>query len=711
MKTIALKEDIQADTLKVSLLADNGKILLEYQAEKESEKKVPEPAKGVKDPEEIMSAEQLFLTGLHIEQYRHATYKATDYYEEALRRDPDDVRNNYAMGLWLLIRGKFANAEVYFRKAIHTLTERNPNPYYSEPYFNLGTCLLMLNRFDDAYEAFYKSAWNADWQHPSYLNLAHIAVRKENFEEALELINKSLTRNYSSNIARHLKTVILRKLNRSENALILAKKSIELDTFNYGCLYEECLLISQSENQEASLKLRDLRKRMRNYVHNYIEYAFDYMHAGLYDDAKNFLSLHIAENNQVYPMVYYYLGYFAIQNSEKSLGISFYKKAAALSPDYCFPNRIEDIAVLESAMELNPEDSKASYYLGNFWYANRQYDDAINCWEKSVHIDPNFPTVHRNLALAYHNKQADAQKALLSLEKSFRLNTHDGRVLMELDQLYKKLNKPHTERLKLLETHLNLVEDRDDLYLERLTLYNHLTMYKKAKELMSARKFHPWEGGEGKVVGQYLICHIELAKQAIAQERYTEALLLLEVAETYPDNLGEGKIFGTQENDVFFLKGCVFEGMGKQDLAKEFFKKATIGLSDPVQAIYYNDQQPDKILYQALAWKKLAEYSKGEEILRRLIDFGTKHIHDKIKIDYFAVSLPDLLVFDQDLDLKNKIHCHYMIALGYLGLGNGSFEKAAHHFDTILNLDINHIGAAVNKNMIQYNTLVESLPG
>ena len=53
-----------------------------------------------------------------MEQYRHATYNPMDYYEEALRREPGDVRCNNAMGLLLMRKGQFAKAEGYFRKAV-----------------------------------------------------------------------------------------------------------------------------------------------------------------------------------------------------------------------------------------------------------------------------------------------------------------------------------------------------------------------------------------------------------------------------------------------------------------------------------------------------------------------------------------------------------------------------------------------------------------
>ena len=101
----------------------------------------------------------------------------------------------------------------------------------------------------------------------------------------------------------------------------------------------------------------------------------------------------------------------------------------------------------------------------------------------------------------------------------------------------------------------------------------------------------------------------------------------------------------------------------------EKFREATTGNSTPVQAIYYNDPQPDKIIYQALAWWKLGEPGKARNIFEKFIEFGRQHMNDRITIDYFAVSLPDMLVFDQDINGRNKTHCNYLIGLGHLGLG------------------------------------------
>lgn len=116
------------------------------------------------------------------------------------------------------------------------------------------------------------------------------------------------------------------------------------------------------------------------------------------------------------------------------------------------------------------------------------------------------------------------------------------------------MRRPHKERLAFLEKHLDLVERRDDLSVERVTLYNQLGEYEKAKSLIASRKFHPWEGGEGKISGQYIICRIELAKKAIAEKRYQDAIDLLRETEYYPFNLGEGKLAGARENDIHYFR-------------------------------------------------------------------------------------------------------------------------------------------------------------
>ena len=68
-------------------------------------------------------------------------------------------------------------------------------------------------------------------------------------------------------------------------------------------------------------------------------------------------------------------------------------------------------------------------------------------------------------------------------------------------------------------------------------------------------------------------------------------------------------------------------------------------------------------------------------------------------MDYFAVSLPDLLIWEDSLDTKNLIHCKYMLALGYYGMGDK--EKALKYLTEVEALDCNHMGA------MQLRTILE----
>jgi hypothetical protein len=67
---------------------------------------------------------------------------------------------------------------------------------------------------------------------------------------------------------------------------------------------------------------------------------------------------------------------------------------------------------------------------------------------------------------------------------------------------------------------------------------------------------------------------------------------------------------------------------------------------------------------------------------------------DTVFIDYFAVSLPDMLVFDMDINLRNTIHCKYLVGLGYSGLGDTI--RGRKYLDEVLSLDVNHQGAVFN---------------
>ena len=664
-----------------------GRTVLSWRAEKDVITPAPDPAEAALLPGEIKTTEQLYLTGLHLEQYRHATWNPVDYYEEALRRDPDDVRNNNALGLWYIRHGRFDLAEGYLRTAVKVLQKRNPNPYDGEPLYNLGLSLRYQGKIDEAYGMFYKATWNGAWQDAGYFSCAQISVMQGRLEDALEEIDRSLVRNYHNHKARALKASILRKLGRKEDALKWIDESLRIDGFNYGCLFERHLLTGEDLSLMNGL--------MHGSPFNYEELAMDYAGAGLWKESVKVLEEALGIG-AVSPMIHYFKAWSMVNG-----GIRGWKKvlrqAEEADPTCCFPNRLEAVLALGKAMEINPRDAKAPYYLGNLYYDKRQYGLALELWERSSRLDPSFPTVWRNLSLALFNKQGEKDRALECMEKAFSLDPGDSRILMELDQLYKRLRRPAQWRLAFLEEYPSLVEERDDLILERITLLNNTGNYSKAKDLLDAHTFHPWEGGEGKVPAQYQFARTELAKELISKGSFEHARILLEECLEYPHNLGEGKLIGAQENDFFYLLGCVHEGLGDHGKARRYWEKAAEGTQEPAPAMYYNDSKPEKIFYQGMALRKLGREKEAKGRFNKLVSYGEKHIFDKIVMDYFAVSLPDLLIWEDSLDARNRLHCNLMMALGHYGLGN--MEKAGKFISEVEKEDPCHQGIAALKSL------------
>lgn len=654
--------DVEEEKLHLAVYA-KGSCLVEYRPEAPSIPRMPEPARAAEEPSRIMTCEELYLTGQHIEQYRHATYQPDPYYLEGLKRDPGDIRLNNAYGALLMRRGRFEKAEPYFRKALERLTWKNPNPYNSETYYLLGLDLFYQEREKEAYDAFYKAVWSSEQQEMSFYYLAVIAAREGNDSAALAFAEKSLVKNAHNIKARGLKAYLLRKLGKTSLAKAWIRENLALDPFDFVSCNEEVLLAGQDG---AKLRGR-LNEKMRDFLENYLMTARDYAEFGAYGEAVAVLG----ECSREYPLLTYYEAYYRSRLGEEVTGLL--RKAEAQSPDYCFPNKLEDIAVLRFAIGQGCR-AKAGYYLGNLFFDRQQWEESLALWEASAAAEDTFPTVFRNLSLVYYNKCKDPQRAKAAMEKAFALNPADARVFLELDQLYRKLGWSFEKRLANYEAHRDIIGDRDDLYIEYITLINMCGDPQKAYECIMGRKFHPWEGGEGKITTQYTIALLQMAKQALKEERFAQAEELLQKALVYPENLGEGRLEGTKDNHLYYHLGLALEGQGKTAEARQCFEAATIGTDEPAGAMYYNDQPADMILYQGLAYSKLGRQKQARARFYRLIDYGEQHLPDQVKIEYFAVSLPEFLIFDEDYTARNRAHCNYLMALGNIGLGN--LEKA-----------------------------------
>ena len=660
------------DALRLAVLDAGGREVIGYQPARPAGGDVPEPATEPPPPADIASADELYLTGLHIEQYRHATRAPEVYWQEALRRDPLDSRCNNALGLWHLRRGEFTEAEQHFRRAIERMRRRNPNPPDGEAFYNLGLTLRHLGRDEEAYAAFYKSTWNAAWRAAGYHAVAEIDCRRRDWALTVEHLDLSLHHCMDNLRARDLKALALRRLGRAGEAETLLRETLALDPLDFWARH----LLGEALACDSQVRL---------------DLALDCARAGLIAEAMNTLYVVRPEpTSGTEPLIHYYLAHFARLLGDEAVGRMHADLARKAPTDYCFPARLEEIAILRGAIAADPADARAPYYLGNLLYDRRRHQEALVCWEASARLDPSFAIVWRNLGIGAFNVRQDRAGAIAAYAAAFAAAPADTRLLYERDQLYKRVGRTPAERLAELTQHRNLVGERDDLTVEFCALLNQTGKHQAAMDLLARRRFQPWEGGEGMALQQYVRTRLALGRAALAAGEAAQARHQFEAALHVPTNLGEAKHLLVNQSDVYLWLGDACEAAGDAAAARRCWTLAAAFRGDfqgmTVRAF------SEMTYYSARALERLGRQAEAVELLTGLRDYAENLLKTPAKTDYFATSLPSMLLFEDHLQKQQELSATFLLAQASRGLGD--VDHARRLLERVLAQDPNNAPAA-----------------
>jgi tetratricopeptide (TPR) repeat protein len=277
-----------------------------------------------------------------------------------------------------------------------------------------------------------------------------------------------------------------------------------------------------------------------------------------------------------------------------------------------------------------------------------------------------------------------------AFDQAIQANPGDGRILYERDQLWKRLGESPEGRLAELEKHSELVRLRDDLSVELASLYNQTRQYERALSLLASRKFQPWEGGEGLALGQYVRANLALGRHALAQADSLAARRWFEAALRCPENLGEATHLLADQSDVYYLLGTAFAAEGDHASAQPWLVRAARH-KDHFQEM---SGQPfsEMSYYHALALQQLGRSKEAEELLRSLLAYAEALGGQVARIDYFATSLPTMLLFEDNLQKRNTVAATFLGAQAWLGLGDSAQARKLLH--EVMVLDRNHARAA-----------------
>jgi tetratricopeptide (TPR) repeat protein len=707
---IALPPGAQATDLRASLVSSAGEELVAYRPVEPSQAPLPDPVTPPPPPREIASVEELYLTGLRLEQFYNPALSPRPYYEEALERDPGNSRVNLRLGIASLRRGLFAEAAERFRAAFARPTEDYTSPRDGEAYYYLGLALKLGGDLDAAYDAFYKATWSQAFHAAAYYQLAQIDGRRGHFGAALEHLDRSIATNTWNSDAQALKAAVLRRLGRLEQAAELARAILADEPLDLWARHELYLLgeaagdgrqVSESRDALRARRLEKFRlledakpwHEARHWLEAqpFLETAIDYVNAGLWDEAVSLLSFLTDPNDEheanVYPMLYYYLGYAFDHLGDEERARSVYELATQMPPDYCFPFRLESIDVLQTAYTRSPEDALAHYYLGNLLY-DHQPEQALTEWVRAREIDDTHPTLHRNLARAYVQVENDVPKAIASMERALELGPDDPRLYYELDVLYEAGGADAEERLALLERNHETIAGHNDALSREVVLLTQLGRYDEAIEYMATDHFRRWEG-LGNIHTTYVDAHLLRGLEHVEAGRYAAAISDYEAALEYPRNLEVARPYnGGRACHVYYLLGEAYEAAGDVETARERYEEAATGTRPTGRsALDY---------YQGMAYRKLGREAQARQLFDGLVTVARERIaalEGGSSLEFFAK-------FGRRRSPGEQMAAaYYLLGLGQLG--NGNTPRATYAFSRALSLNRNHLWARVQLERLQ----------
>jgi tetratricopeptide (TPR) repeat protein len=649
--TILLSERCDPATLSVSFSADTGRIL-EFSLAPQPEQTAPQPAIEPPPPQFVGSVDELFLIGVHLGQYRHATRSPEPYWREALQRDPGDMRCNHALAKLHLRRGEYAQAEALLRCALDRATRLNPNPQDGEISYTLGLTLRLMHRSNEAYAAFYKAAWCAAWRSPAYHELAKLDVARGDLDAALEHLQLSLRTNSENLNARNLCVAVLRRMNQSEAATELLAQTRALDPLDIWSRFLDGAELPCDGHQILALALLLIR-------------------SGLVEDTIRVLErADVSKMDGSSPLIHMAIARCFDETGKHAQAERHIEAAAEAPLSYCFPSGDEQFAILEYAIAKRPGTARFHLYLGNLLFHQKRHEEAIKEWEISTALDTLLAQPWRNLGIAYFNTRHDAEAAQRAFDRAVVASPEDGRIFYERDQLRKRLKVPPAVRLAELVLHRALVEQRDDLTVELASLYNQLGKPLEALDVLLGRQFRPWEGGEGLVLAQFTAAHLKLGRTRLERGNAKAAKEHFSMTLSPPESLGEARHPLANSSHIYFWLGEALAACDDQEGASRMYERSARQLGD----FQFMSIQPFSELsyWRGRALLRLGRTEQAIDLFRRLLHYASKLDGETPTIDYFATSLPNLLLFEDDLDERLRTHAKLLRASALIGLGESA---------------------------------------
>ncbi|MFD7026276.1 DUF5107 domain-containing protein [Promicromonospora sukumoe] len=621
----------------------------------------PDPAEEPAAPDEVGSVEELALIAAHLDLYRHATRAPEPYWRAALERDPGHVDSLVGLGRRAYVAGRHEEAAEYLGRAVGRLTRLHRSPRDTTAVYLLGLVREELGDDSGAYTAYAQAAWSRAWRAAAGYRMARLDARAGRYDAALDRLADVRRTEPDHLQALALSVVCLGRLRRHGDAAATLAAARALDPLDAW--------LRHLDGQPASGDAQTL-----------LDVAIELAGAGEHeaalaclDEAEAREDHRPAGQTAVRPLLAYHRAHVLRLAGRPDDAAAERARARGLDATWCFPGRLADAAVLREAADADPSDARARSLLGHWTYAAGRRADALALWRTAVEIDPSDAVAWRNIGLAAVNHERDLAAAAAAYDRACAVAPDDARLRYERDQLAALTGVGPGERLAALlgNDHAAAASpgadlaagawsagggldkldqrggplDRDDLAVEALHLMVTEGRADEALAILGGRRLHPWEGGEGQALLAWDRAQTHRALDALAEGRAPDAVGHVRAALAPPPNLGEARHPLASTANLHLLLGDALAAAGTEE-ADDAWRTAAAQRGDFVEMS--TQEHGEQTFWTVLALRRTGDTAAADDLTASLRAYRDTYAVEVPRVDYFATSLPDLLLFEED---------------------------------------------------------------
>lgn len=588
------------------------------------------------------SAEQAYLKGVAADKKSNQR-AARAAYEEALRRDANFSPARTALGLSYYRSGE------HERAAAHLLEALRRDPDSGDAHYYLALVRRAEGKSREAREHLTWCVRQGQHEQIARYVLGEMALAARSPGEAIGHL-KEATRLDSRDIkawtvlgiahrcaachAGHSRPVSVPDHQELGAAQVIVDEVLKQAPLDYLALAERYLILDLLHKGEkaapAVLSARqELQRVLSREPDSVLEVAFDYTALGASSSARSILGMATERaGERAYPIWDYTLSYLS-QAGRAAAGeqadparaapgqparvapVNVLERAAAKDPAFVFPHRLEEIQVLEAAVQQRPRDPRAHLYLGNALAARGRFKEAENHWRAAVQLEPSNAVAQRNLALALA-EDGRKDQALEAFNHAIEAAPGDSHLYVERDRLLAGMNRTK-ERIELLERASDAIRPRVAQVLA--DAYVRAARHRDAIALLERVSITSGEGESGGLA-VYQKAQLGLARELRRAGRHAEAAAAFLKATDYPRNLGVGRSKYRSHAAEYLAAAEEFEQAGNREEAAKWIRRAA---DEPLAApTEPGEAWSPNYYYKAVALQRIGRGDEAHALFQRM---------------------------------------------------------------------------------------------